>query len=189
MCNMKRGAYHLTEESGWGVESIMVSDWPVYCRIATSVTVWIQKRGGRVIWVAWVWNRKGTEKLVNGTQNSVWFVPTVMNGLPQIVLLNFRFEFPKSDLTIYLLSGISEIFGQMVISTQGIHKYGQSMTIIWSGGSISRKRNMKEKPEYSSLVTACARECITCYGRDGTTASRSIDTEGESAALILTRKQ
>ena len=39
------GAYILTEESGWGVESIMVSDWPVYCRIAISVTLWIQKRG------------------------------------------------------------------------------------------------------------------------------------------------
>ena len=38
-----RGAYHLTEKSGWGVESIMVSDLPVYRRIATSVTVWIQK--------------------------------------------------------------------------------------------------------------------------------------------------
>ena len=24
-----RGAYHLTEKSGWGVESIMVSDLPV----------------------------------------------------------------------------------------------------------------------------------------------------------------
>ena len=34
-----RGAYHLTEKSGWGVESIMVSDLPVYRRIATSVTV------------------------------------------------------------------------------------------------------------------------------------------------------
>ena len=33
------GAYHLTEKSGWGVESIMVSDLPVYRRIATSVTV------------------------------------------------------------------------------------------------------------------------------------------------------
>ena len=33
------GAYHLTEESGWGVESIMVSDLPVYRRVATSVTV------------------------------------------------------------------------------------------------------------------------------------------------------
>ena len=34
-----RGAYHLTEKSGWGIESIMVSDLPVYRRIATSVTV------------------------------------------------------------------------------------------------------------------------------------------------------
>ena len=33
------GAYHLTEKSGWGVESIMVSDLPVYGRIATFVTV------------------------------------------------------------------------------------------------------------------------------------------------------
>ena len=61
----------------------------------------------------------GTEKLVNGKQHSVWFVPTGMNGLPQNVLLNFRLEFPKSDLTIYLSSGISEIFCQMV-STPGL---------------------------------------------------------------------
>ena len=38
------GAYHLTEKSGWRVESIMVSDLPVYRRNATSVPVWIQKR-------------------------------------------------------------------------------------------------------------------------------------------------
>ena len=64
--------------------------------------------------VACVWNREGTEKLVNGKQHSVWFVPTGMKGLPQNVLLNFRLEIPKSDLTIYLLSGISEIFRQTV---------------------------------------------------------------------------
>ena len=34
-----RGAYDLTKKSGWGVESIMVSDLPVYRRIVTSVTV------------------------------------------------------------------------------------------------------------------------------------------------------
>ena len=58
--------------------------------------------------------------MVNGKQHSVWFVPTGMKGLPQNVLLNFRLEFPKSDLTIYnyLPSGISEIFFQMV-STPG----------------------------------------------------------------------
>ena len=50
----------------------------------------------------------------NGKQHSVWFVPTGMSGLPQNVLLNFRLEFPKSDLTIYLPSGISESFRQMV---------------------------------------------------------------------------
>ena len=111
-----RGAYHLTEKSGWGVESIMVSDLPVYRRNATSVRVWIQNKGK--FCVAWVWNREGTEKLINGKQHSVWFVPTGMKGLPQNVLLNFRLEFPKSDLTIYLPSGISDIFCQMV-STPG----------------------------------------------------------------------
>ena len=52
--------------------------------------------------------------MVNGKQHSVWFIRSGMNGLPQNVLLNFRLEFPKSDLTIYLPSGISEIFCQMV---------------------------------------------------------------------------
>ena len=33
------GAYHLTEKFGWGVESIMVSDLPVYRRNAKSVRV------------------------------------------------------------------------------------------------------------------------------------------------------
>ena len=46
-----------------------------------------------------------------------------MNGLPQNVLLNFRLEFPKSDLTIYLPPGISEMFCQMV-STLGLGKVG-----------------------------------------------------------------
>ena len=56
--------------------------------------------------------------MVNGTQHAFWFVRTGMKGLPQNVLLNFRLEFPKSDLTICLRSGISEIFFQMV-STPG----------------------------------------------------------------------
>ena len=41
-----------------------------------------------------------------------------MNILSQSALLIFRLEFPKSDLTIYLPSGIYEIFRQMV-STPG----------------------------------------------------------------------
>ena len=52
-------------------KTIMVSDLPVYRRIAKSVTVWIQKKGR--ICVDWVWNREGTEKLVNDKQHSVWF--------------------------------------------------------------------------------------------------------------------
>ena len=55
---------------------------------------------------------------MNGKQHSVWFVPAGMKGLPQNVLLRFRLEFPKSDLTIYLPSGISEIFFQ-IVSTPG----------------------------------------------------------------------
>ena len=35
----RRRACHLAEKSGWGVESIIVSDLPVYRRIAISVTV------------------------------------------------------------------------------------------------------------------------------------------------------
>ena len=42
---------------------------------------------------------------------------------------------------------------------------------------------------YSSLATASARQCNTCYGRDGTIASSSINAERGSAALVLTRKQ
>ena len=52
-----RCAYHLTEKSDWGAKSITVSNLPVYCRIATSVTV--------CIGVAWAWNQEGIEKLVS----------------------------------------------------------------------------------------------------------------------------
>ena len=43
--------------------------------------------------------------------------------------------------------------------------------------------------EYSSLATTFAQQCSTCYWRDGTIASRSIDTDRRFAALVLTRKQ
>ena len=42
---------------------------------------------------------------------------------------------------------------------------------------------------FSSLATASAQQCSTCYGRDGTIASRSINREGGTAALVLTRKE
>ena len=73
--------------------------------------------GFRVVtshWTGLAAGRFRTEKLVDGKQHSVWFVPTGMNGLPQNVLLNFWLEFPKSDLTIYQPSGISEILCLMV---------------------------------------------------------------------------
>ena len=70
----------------------------------------LNPKEGRIC-VAWVWKREGTEKLANGKQHSVWFVPTGirMNGLSQNVLLNFRLEFPKSDLTIYLPSTLRAV--------------------------------------------------------------------------------
>ena len=93
----------------------------------------LNPKKGRIC-VAWVWNRERTEKLVNGKQHSVWFVRTGTNGLPQKVLRNFRLEFPKSDLTMYLRSGIPEIFCQMV-STLGLGKVGGCiLKILVAGG-------------------------------------------------------
>ena len=76
-----------------------------------------ESKKGRIC-VAWVWNWEGTEKLVNGKQHSVWFVPTGMKGLrtsnrtPQFsVGISERWPY---HLSIYLPSGISEIFCQMV---------------------------------------------------------------------------
>ena len=60
-----------------------------------------------------------------------------MNGLPQNVLLNFRLEFPKSDLTIYLPSGISEIFCQ-VVSTLGLGK------VAVGGGGVHFKNSCRQ---------------------------------------------
>ena len=100
-----------------------------------------ESKKGRIC-VAWVWNREGTEKLVNGKQHSVWLVPTGMKGLPQNVLLNFRLEFPKSDLTIYLPSGISEIFRQMVSTPRQVrtrrHSKGYCVKLrigVWTNQS------------------------------------------------------
>jgi len=42
------GAYHLTEKSGWGVESIMGSDLPVYGRNATNRYGFNSKNGESV---------------------------------------------------------------------------------------------------------------------------------------------
>ena len=93
----------------------------------------LNPKKGRVC-VASVWSREGAEKLVNGMQHSVWFVPTGMNGLPQNcpskLTLNFRLEFPKSDLTIYLPSGISEILFQMV-STPNHPDHPSHLKKIW----------------------------------------------------------
>ena len=81
--------------------------------------------------------------MVNGKQHSVWFVRTGMNGLPQNVLLNFGLEFPKSDLTIYLPPGISEIFCQMV-STLGLGKVG-----VGGGGCILKILVAKRGVQFS----------------------------------------
>ena len=102
--------------------------------------------------VAWVWNREGTEKLVNGKQHSVWFVPTGMKGLPQNVLLNFRLEFPKRGLTIYLPSGISEIFCQMV-STPGVPEIDRRLLFMHSEEIRISPVYNDTLPTYSRLPT------------------------------------
>ena len=43
-----RDAYHLTEKSGWGVESMMVSDLPVYRRNAHPLRFEYKKRANFV---------------------------------------------------------------------------------------------------------------------------------------------
>ena len=57
----------------------------------------LNPKKGRVC-VASVWSREGAEKLVNGKQHSVWFVPTGMNGLPQNVPSIFGWNFRKVTL-------------------------------------------------------------------------------------------
>ena len=42
--------------------------------------------------------------------------------------------------------------------------------------------------EYSSSATAFAQQCSTCYGRDGTIASRSINRENNIEALVIFKK-
>ena len=73
--------------------------------------------------------RRRNREIGNSKQHSVWFISTGMNGLPQNALLNFRLEFPKSDLTVYLPSGISVIFCQMA-STPVIQRSDQSATLF-----------------------------------------------------------
>ena len=103
-----RVAYHLTEKSVRGVESIMVWDIPVYRRIATSVTVWIQKRAN----------------LCSASlEPRNWLmVSNIPFGLYEPEWTDYLKTFSSIfgwNLTIYLPSGISEIFCQMV-STPGL---------------------------------------------------------------------
>ena len=100
------------------------------------------------IYVDQVWNREGTEKLVNGKQHSVWFVPTEMNGLSQNALLNFRLEFLKSDLTIYLPTGISVIFCQMVRTPR---QYFQSPDAKSKSSQATGRRTLKQSLDFVLL--------------------------------------
>ena len=65
-----------------------------------------------------------------------------MKGLPQNVLLNFRLEFPKSDLTIYLPSGISKIFCQMVSTPPKSH--GGPMQVNLRRGTLCDKCDKRD---------------------------------------------
>ena len=80
--------------------------------------------------------------MVNGKQHCVWLVPTGMKGLPQNFQLAMEYKhqlmlvFPKSNLTIYLPSGISEIFCQMVRTRR--HSKGDCVKLrigVWTNQS------------------------------------------------------
>ena len=65
-----------------------------------------------------------------------------MKGLPQNVHLNFRLEFPKSDLTIYVPSGISKIFCQMVSTPPKSH--GGPMQVNVRRGTLCDKCDKRD---------------------------------------------
>ena len=69
-----------------------------------------------------------------------------MKGLPQNVLLNFRLEFPKSDLTIYLPSGISEIFRQMVSTPVQASKKKNESTVYFN--LYGDMKQLSSKPKF-----------------------------------------
>ena len=63
-----------------------------------------------------------------------------MKGLPQSFHLEYKHQlmlvFPKSNLTIYLLSGISEIFYQMVKTRRHSNCYCVKLRIgVWTNQS------------------------------------------------------
>ena len=85
-----------------------------------------------------------------------------MNGLPQNVLLNFRLEFPKSDLTIYLSSRISEIFCQMVSTPERTfvkNSYKRSRTslpsppLLFIAFFTSHRSPLSERLEQAKTLT------------------------------------
>ena len=70
-----------------------------------------------------------------------------MNGLPQNVLLNFRLEFPKSDLTIYLPFWISEISYQMVSTPEPLVSLPRDQETTGSGdenGLLLREKQARQ---------------------------------------------
>ena len=82
------------------------------------------KKGENLCSVSLEW--RTNREISNCKQHFVWFVSTGMDGLRQNVLLNFRLEFPKSDLTVYLPS---QIFCQMA-STPVIQSSDQSAKLF-----------------------------------------------------------
>ena len=133
------GAYHLTEKCVWGVESIMVSDLPVYSWNATSVSVWIQKR-------AKFYRESGTEKeprnwlIVNnipfGSYQPEWkdYLKTyssIFGWNFRKVNLPFTFhpEFPKFSVKWYALH-VSCIITSSIIPSQSFFN-------IWTCGRLT----------------------------------------------------
>ena len=78
-----------------------------------------------------------------------------------------------------------------------LHKTHRNCTIIARSSTNTvdlyasiwpQTARINTRREYSSLATASARQWITCHGRDGTIASRSIDRENNIEALVIFKK-
>ena len=121
-------------------------EWVYFKNIATNITPDLSQEQQRALkkgrWFIglryfshkWCWS-SDRKACINQTTTDT------MNGLPQNVLLNFRLELPKTDLTIYLPSGISEIFCQMV-STLSLGKVGV-------GGGVHSKNSCPQEGGYN----------------------------------------
>ena len=85
----------------------------------------------------------------------------------------------------------------LLLLARWLHKTHRNCTIIvrWSSNTVDLYASIwplttrfNTRREYSSLASASARQCSTCYGRDGTIASSSINRKNNIEALVIFKK-